>query len=362
MRKFVKNTLLIFNILAIASLLFAYLSAYISPSDFSYFAVFGLLYPYMLIINLLFFTFWIYLKRKLWLLSAIAILIGWGFGADFFQINFNKKKFKTNQQKIKVLSYNVRVFNLWNWSKEKNRAIKTYHFIKNTNADIVCLQEFYSSNRYGKNSIDSLTNNSQLQYKYVSFAKNKKKIYHHGIAIFSKYPIIKQGNVQLGNYENFCIYADIKVNTDTLRIYNVHLASIHLGNDDYQAIDNINNDTAINVVKYTNILKKLKKAYVKRARQADIISGHIKQSPHEVIVCGDFNDSPVSYAYHQISHSLNDAFKRSGWGISSTFIHKLSAYRIDYILHSPNLKSYNYHRVKVELSDHYPIECDFLIE
>ncbi len=328
----------------------------------AFFAFFGLLYPFLLIVNILFLAFWLWRKDKLFIFSTLAILIGWGFLNSFFQINFREKKFEDGENKLKVLSYNVRVFNLWNWSKDKNRRAKTYQFIKNTKADIVCLQEFYSSERNGKNAIDSLQKNSKLKYKYISFAKKENKVYHHGIALFSSYPIINKGAVRLENFENFCIYADIKAGEDTLRIYNVHLESIHLGNDDYQAIDNINNDTLSNAVHYKNIFKKLKTGYVNRARQVDLIAAHLEKSPYPVIVCGDFNDPPFSYAYHRINRKLKDAFKQSGLGISSTYIHRFSVFRIDYILHSPRLKSFNYKRYKVELSDHYPIEADILIE
>ena len=111
--------------------------------------------------------------------------------------------------------------------------------------------------------------------------------------------------------------------------------------------------------KYKNIIRKLRTGYIKRARQVDIISAHIDKSPYAVIVCGDFNDPPFSYAYHRITRNLQDAFKNSGNGIASTYIHKYSTYRIDYILHSPSLKSFNFKRLKVELSDHYPIICVF---
>ncbi len=362
MKKLVKNTLLIFNLLATTAILLAYFSAYISPADFSFFAFLGLLYPFLLLINILFLAFWLWRRDKFFLISAFAIIIGWNFLVSFFQINFNKKEFNKNEKSLKVLSYNVRVFNLWNWSADKTRRTKTYDFIKDAKADIVCLQEFYSSKRYGKNAVDSLQKNSDLSYKYVSFAKNKSKVYHHGIAVFSRYPIVYKGVVKLENFENFCIYADIKVNKDTFRVYNVHLESVHLGDVDYQAIDNLDNDTLSNAVHYKNIFRKLKTAYINRARQVDLIAAHLEKSPYKVIVCGDFNDPPFSYSYHRITRNLTDAFMRSGIGFSSTYIHRFSIFRIDYILHSPKLRSYNYKRYKVELSDHYPIEADFLIE
>jgi len=268
------------------------------------------------------------------MISIFTILVGWFFLSSFFQLSFNKKNFKENEQQIKVLSFNVRVFNLWNWSAEKNRARKAYNFIKTSKSNIVCLQEFYSSKLHGKNARDSLLNSSLLKNEHISFAKRKNKIYHHGIATFTSYPILKKGIVQLEDFENFCIYSDLKIDKDTIRVYNVHLESIHLGHIDYQAIDNLNNDTTVDVIRYKSILKKLRTGYIKRSRQVDIISAHIDNSPYQVIVCGDFNDPPFSYSYHRITRNLKDAFRESGNGIASTYIHKYSTYRIDYILHS----------------------------
>jgi len=359
LNNFINKTLIILNIIAVVSLLLSYLSAYISPADFPFFAFSGLLYPLFLVLNIVFAIFWAYKKNWLFIISTITIIIGWSFLGSFFQINFNKKDFGKDEQQIKVLSYNVRVFNLWNWSNEKNRANEIYHYILDEKANIVCLQEFYSSRLPGKNAIDSLLKKSTLKYAHVSFQKNKKRTYHHGIATFSSYPIVEKGKVQLENYENFCIYTDLKIYKDTIRVYNIHLESIHLGQSDYQAIDNINNDTVVDVVRYKNIAWKLKTAYIKRARQTDIIAAHINKSPYPVVVCGDFNDPPFSYSYNRISRNLKDAFKESGIGISSTYIHKFSVHRIDYILHSPSLKFYNYKRDKIELSDHYPIQSVF---
>ena len=94
----------------------------------------------------------------------IAILLGWNFLISFLQFNFNEKKINRSKPEIKVLSYNVRVFNRWNWSNEKNRGIKAIKFIKKTASNIVCLQEFYSSKAKGRDALDSLMKNSGLRY------------------------------------------------------------------------------------------------------------------------------------------------------------------------------------------------------
>ena len=93
----------------------------------------------------------------------------------------------------------------------------------------------------------------------------------------------------------------------------------------------------------------MKRSYKKRAVQVDIIQKHIKKSPYPIIVCGDFNDTPLSYAYNIIKNNLADAFSISAKGIGTSFV-KIPALRIDYILHDAQMKSTNYKKHKKILS------------
>ena len=91
--------------------------------------------------------------------------------------------------------------------------------------------------------------------------------------------------------------------------------------------------------------------------EAQAIKEHIQNSPYPIILCGDFNDTPLSYAYYTISKNLKDAFKESGKGIGQSFV-KIPALRIDYILHNERFNSYNYIKYKKKLSDHYALSCE----
>jgi len=345
------------NILAAIAILLSYLAVYISPIDFYGFAFLGLIYSYLLLANIIFIVFWIFFKSKKSIVSLVAILLGWSSLTSFLQFNFNTTNNAPGEQEIKVLSYNVRVFNRWNWSSEKNRGIKAINFIKRTKSNIVCLQEFYSSDMNGKNTVDSIMKNSSLQNVHVSYATKKNKIYHHGIATFTSYPIVNKGKVKLKRDENFCIYTDVQIDKDTIRVYNLHLESIHLGYDDYHLIESINNSDTLDVKGIRNILSKLKRGYQKRARQANVIAAHIETCRYPVILCGDFNDTPISYVYKRLTKNMKDAFREAGNGIGSTYINKFSTFRIDFLLHSPVFRSFNYHTPQVELSDHYPVQC-----
>ena len=105
----------------------------------------------------------------------------------------------------------------------------------------------------------------------------------------------------------------------------------------------------------------MKQAYIQRAGQVDILKEDIRSSPYPVIVCGDFNDTPVSYTYKTLSKGLSDVFIESGSGAGSTFRGNFPYVRIDYVLYSPGFYSYFYHTEKVDWSDHYPVITRFTI-
>jgi len=274
-------------------------------------------------------------------------------------LNLNKEEKVHSPFNYKILSYNVRVFNLWNWSPDKDRSRRIYDFIRKSNAKIVCLQEFYSKKDIGKNAKDSILTQSRLKSSHIVYTTIKGEKTSFGIATFTAFPIFNRGSVQMKAEDNYCIYSDIIIEKDTIRIYNIHLESIHLGEKDYRLIDGFNSNDTIDVKGLKNIFWKFKKSYKKRALQVNSIVDHIKTCRYPVILCGDFNDTPYSYVYGQLSSFLTDAFRISGHGIGYTYINKYPAFRIDYILHSSELKSFGFKSQKIKLSDHYPVECNF---
>jgi endonuclease/exonuclease/phosphatase family metal-dependent hydrolase len=364
LRRFLNRVFFFINILAGVALLLTYLSTYISPAKIWILAFFGLAFPYILLINILFMLIWIFLLKKEFLISFIAILLGINHINDFLPLRLGKTNvkgfIKEGPDQIKILSYNVRLFNIYDWIAETGTNRNILNFIRSEHPDIICLQEFYTSTKkdYQPEKIKSFF--SETPYNYIHYSLKNGKNSGYGIATFSRYPIIRQGIIGFPKTANEAIYTDVVVKNDTIRIYNNHLQSVNLQRRNYSFLDTLKfryDDEQVKEIK--DISSRLKTAYIKRSAQVDAISNHIKASAFPVIVCGDFNDTPVSYSYRKMRKGLKDAFISAGQGTGSTYQGIFPYFRIDYIFHDSHFKPLLFEKVETRLSDHYPILCIF---
>ena len=367
MRKLAYRLLVYGNIVLAASLLLSYLSVHVSPDKFWPAAFFGLAYPYLLLFNLMFCLFWLMFRKRVFFISLLAILAGWNFISNHFQIRRLSRPEKTgiissdrhirqDKEQLKIMSFNIRAFNLYNWNHDQQSLNSIVYYIRDEDPDIICLQEFYAQKEGSISLLDIYFELGNTPYRHLHQTLGGQGNDSYGIATFSSYPIVNQGFISFGNTINVCIYTDIKVNKDTLRIYNNHLQSIHLSSRNYTYLDSLSlryNEQQINEL--MDISSRLRDAFIKRARQASLISDHIHKSPYPVIVCGDFNDTPSSYTYYKIRKDLSDAFVEAGSGLGNTYSGKFPSFRIDYILHQQAIKSVYFKRTRTALSDHYPI-------
>lgn len=352
MYKFLHRTLVVICILFAVGLLLSYLSVYINPEKFWFFALIGLMYPFLLICNLLFLIYWIIRWKREFLIPFIAILLGVTYLTNFIQLPFGKKP-ENLKPDIKVLSYNVNLFRLYSWSKDVPTFNQIANFAKDESVDIACFQEFYVvKGKFTENIASSLLN-MNLHVEYI--IKNKG----YGIATFSKFPIVNKGIIKFENTANACIYSDIKVGEDTIRIYNCHLQSLKLKERNLNfLIKQDHGDEGTTVGEIKDISFKFRDALKKRAQQVNMITAHVKTCKYKVIICGDFNDSPFSYTYREMTRNLNDAFKEAGRGLANTYV-RFFPYRIDYILNSKSIKAVSFSSPRVDFSDHYPVIGSF---
>jgi endonuclease/exonuclease/phosphatase family metal-dependent hydrolase len=355
--------ILFLNILAVLLLSASYLAYYTDPKTTTVFALAGLGYPYILLLNIIFALFWLFSRIRFAFISIVFILVGWNHITRVVQ--FGSQELPEESDKIKILSYNVQNFVKENVSSTKyitDQKIKNeiFSFIENQQADIICIQEFlYDGSDYkfhGQKFGEMFGCPNFYMKNYYESIRDKLE----SVATFTKYPIVNKGHL---DYEEkiIAIYTDLKVDQDTIRLYNLHLASMHFKKEDYDFINEITDQQNQKDFKKStlNIVSKISKAYIKRSHQVRILESHLAGCPYPVIVCGDFNDTPLSYAYRKISKGLTDAFTESGTGFGTTFNEEtFPAIRIDYIFHSDHFKSGNFERQKIPFSDHYPISCD----
>ncbi len=348
LKKAGKYFLLGLNIIAIFSLLASYISTVIPPDKWWIPTLFGLAYPFILLVNLLFIFLWLFTKPKYLFLSFFTILLGWGFVSRYFQI----KGKSTDENGIKILSYNVKHFQGDGKVDQKDVAEKIVDFLDEQQADIICLQEVRlrkNSIFNLKNAVDKLENISHYQYARSSTT--------YGSVTMTRYPIIAMGEIRFENSRNMSIYTDVLIQKDTIRIFNVHLQSYHIDPNRYSVIDSPDLTEEKDIQEVLEISMKYRTACELRAEQVRQIRKYIDESPYKVMVCGDFNDTPCSFAYHKLKGKLQDAFVESGHGIGRTYIGKLPSFRIDYILHNDGFDSYNFKTIDFHMSDHLPVSC-----
>lgn len=325
------------NSLVAFLLLLSFVLPYLPPSKFPTISVLSLAVLPLILMNGLFMLYWILRMRKQFLLSLIVLILTSINFTYFIKFN-NIKSDVQNQDSIRILSYNVRVFN--HYESKNKRKEAPGHFkeiLSEINPDLLFLQAYYH---------DENIDFSAYPHKYIAY-NDSKKIFGH--AIYSKFPILKQGDFSFKQSNNNALWADIKVGSDTLRVYNVHLQSMRI-------------TASVAYIQKTGaefVKNKISHAFVKQETQLKELRAHMEASPHKnQIVAGDFNNTSFSYTYKQLKGNMKDAYQQKGSGIGTTFYFDKFPLRIDYILVSPNIKVNHFQTVEQTFSDHRAIWAD----
>ncbi|MDT8402223.1 MAG: endonuclease/exonuclease/phosphatase family protein [Bacteroidales bacterium] len=351
-----RKILFLLNLIAGLALVFAYASVAINPEKLAFPAFFGLAYPYLLLVNIIFILIWAVNFKKEVFISIIVIALGFNHFNNFIRF----RNAETGDYEFSMMSYNIRLFNHYDTDKNSEKEILDY--LKSNNTDILCLQEFYLngpvsgiSSKFAR----PINKNYHAHYKFVQI-KDKR---HYGIATFTTFPVVGRGDILQPNSASLSIYTDILIAADTFRIYNNHLQSFKLRGMERSLLEEIYADDQEETMKELRDLSfSLKQGFARRAQQAKLVKEHINSSPYPVIVCGDFNDTPISYSYRKIRKGLKDAFVESGSGAGFTYKGQYPPNRIDYILFDDRLTSTGYGTDRIKYSDHYPITAYFRIK
>ncbi len=346
------------NYLFTALLLFSYLALYIDPSLFPYLALLGMGYLPLLMINVVFILFWLYFAPRKAFYSALAIIVGMSVLTSHIQFH---KQYEKKTGTIRVLSYNVR--NFFNYLPDKahpgSQEEKVRHFIKEQHPDIVCLQEFLLKDRLLVNDKKRFGKKIGLPHYYAHKYLNRKSKAKIGLITYSRFPVIAKDFIEYQGKTIGLITKLLKDN-DTITVYNLHLASIHFGGDDYRFLQDIRKQNSKEEIQKASgrIIQKMIKAFRLRGQEVALLTGLLQQTSGSIILCGDFNDTPLSYTYHEISSMLEDSFCEAGRGLATTFsLPYLPPARIDYIFHSEDYQASEFQVIKHNYSDHYPVQA-----
>lgn len=354
---FVALIILAINALFTGLLLLAAYSPYIHPESHPVQSCFGLTFPIFALINGCFLLFWLIIQHyKSALLPLIGFLLCYSQIRTYLPINFHTSDIPEGS--IKLLSYNIMGFDGASKKDGKN-PILTY--LKESDADILCLQE------YATEESPYHLRQKDIERELKAYTYHKINIIGTGtgftnrIACYSKFPILSARVLNCKSEYNGSVLYEIKLNEDTITLINNHLESNKLTKEDKDIYEDILKDPEKEKVKSGArlLIRKLAEASAIRAPQADTIAREIASSKHPyIIVCGDFNDTPISYAHRVIAEDLDDAFTQSGRGLGVSYNQNKFYFRIDNILISKNLKAYNCTVDRsIKESDHYPIWC-----
>ncbi len=274
---------------------------------------------------------------------------------------FNKKK---QDKTLRVMSWNVAQFNVLDNKKHSEKKARMIDLVNEYQPDIACFQEMVAEDSTVKDHghIDEFMEKLKFPDQFYSY--NSKEDFwgyaHFGIITFSRYPIINKQTVSWypNNYNSIFQYVDIVKGADTIRVFNIHLQTLRFSKENLNYIDKptVENKTVIKESK--SIIGKFKKGFLKRQIQAERIRAEIDLSPYPVIVCGDFNDVPNSYAYYTIGKGMKNTFVEKGGGLGRTFASISPVLRIDNIFVDKNIDVQYFLRINKKVSDHFPIVAD----
>lgn len=366
LRRFTKHVFIVINFIAAIFFLLGCYGYLFKPSPFWPVGFLTLTAFYFLLILVAFIFFWLLVKPVRCLISIVAIMLAFKPLANLIPYRLSSSFTKPKAENaLRVMSWNVAQFNIM---EDKNRPeVKSQmlNAINEYQPDIACFQEMVAEDSSVKDHGHMDEFLEKLNFKNHFYSYNVKEDFwgyaHFGIIIFSKYPIINKQTVGFypNDYNSIFQYVDIVKGEDTIRVFNIHLQSLRFSKENLKYIDKPSVEDENKALKESkNIISKFKKGFLKREVQADRIHAEIAKSPYPVIVTGDFNDVPNSYAYHTIGGNMKNAFVEKGSGLGRTFSGISPVLRIDNIFVDNRMDVLQFNLVKKKLSDHFPIIAD----
>ncbi len=319
-----------------------YLSVLIPPHKFWPAVLTSYAIPILLILNILLLIVIVVNKRKLVVFPLICLI----FGTPFFLITISYNRDSTSGYDLSILSFNTRYFRKPLGYDEFSPEM--IQWVVKDSSKIKCIQEFCTNSNYPVVDVSSRMKNEGYN-EFVYTIKNQYSENRSGLAIFTKYEILDSGFVWKELYNiNSALFVDLKIKEDTIRIYNVHLASMGINVDEYKNPHRYES-------KVRSLISKLKIGAEMRANQIYTLLNHTSNCPYPFIICGDFNDTPYSYNYFKLKRYFFNAFEKAGNGFGFSLNSILFFLRIDHHFYSTGIEAVHF-RVdrSMKISDHFP--------
>jgi endonuclease/exonuclease/phosphatase family metal-dependent hydrolase len=339
---------------------------FLDSGTFWFVAVLGLGFPVLVVLLLICTIIWFVRNIKVGIGLLLLLSLGWKQIFVMLAMNFGSDEFnavKTKDSTLRVLSWNVSRLDEHN--KEAKGGVSSRSLILDAihvqDADVLVLQEFFEpgpGQKFDRN-IEAFRSMGYAHHYFYPTSVIWEGAVRFGMIIFSRYPIIDSAHFTFGQtpHSEGLMYVDIKTPSKVVRVFSTHMESSRGSKYGY-----FGEYGSANVVEQgKTVVRGLKRGYLFRNAQADLVREQVSASPHPVILCGDLGDVPNSSAYFTTRGELNDVFLEKGAGFGATFRFISPTLRLDYIFSDPDLKIDQYSRPDFPYSDHYPLVVDLVL-
>ncbi len=354
-RKITLSLIALANVLVVLAMIMCAWAGHISPARHPICEIVSLGFPIPLAVNLIFLLFWLIVAARYALIPMAGILLCFNSLRDYCPVNLPGD---ASESEFKVLSFNLNNYNGNEAPDSDYCAITKY--ILGSGADIVCMQE----SQIGKKSLpDSIAGWLKSTYPY---RRDHKKPRHVQLSIYSKFPIRwlkdvpfeNDPRITKDNGKNASMVCCLDMGRDSLLVFNCHLASQGFDYGEKSGLQDFV-ERKTDSIDEKSIITKITSTGKVRALEADFISKTLrKHSEASVILCGDFNSSPTSYAHHAIAKCLTDCYRKAGNGVGFSYSHYGMHVRIDHIFCSTDWVPVRCEIDKTfTVSDHLPVIC-----
>lgn len=367
--------MVIISIVVSILVLLTLLAPVVNPHRMWILSLLGLGAPLIYATLIILILYWIIRWRWKYIVPmALVALLGVGKVSRYYRItpvqDHSAQQTPAERQRAERGTFSVMTYNIGNFKpyfgidKDPVRAVATgAEVIDSLSPDIICLQEFQSTPACPREMFDTLLKSRKYR-GVVSLRLTTHPKQGHGVgnAIYTRYKIVRSGVIdnatELDSTACIAQWADLMIGDDTVRVVNNHLRTTMITQNDQEYLvsgDFIEDGSMEREDKLRSIADRFQLNSQIRADQADTISRFVASSPYRVIVCGDFNDGAMSYAYRRIGRKMDDTFVEAARGKTNTYRGFFNLLRIDFIFVDRRFEVLSYSSPRLGVSDHYPV-------